>query len=534
MTEIANTDTTPRPTLVLGGGPAGLTAGYLLAKQGKPVVVLEAEDQVGGIAKTVVRDGYRFDLGGHRFFTKVQEVDDLWHEIMREEFLERPRMSRIYWNKKFLHYPLQGMDVVKKLGPVELVRALASYVKAAIFPKNKGREENLEDWVSNRFGKRLYTLFFKSYNEKVWGVPATEIRAEWAAQRIKNLSFFRAAWAAFFGNKDNKVTSLIGKFHYPRFGPGQMWEQMTRDIEEHGGQVLLNTRVTGIERDPSSGRVVRIWAGDQSWEPDEVISSLELRATVGLTTPEPPAKVREAAQGLRYRDFITVSLVLDGEDLFPDNWIYIHEPDVQVGRIQNFRSWSPWMVPDEDKACVGMEYFVFAGDELWNTPDEELVELATRELIQIGLAKPGQVQWGYAVRVPKAYPMYDPDYSERVDVIKEWLEEVPNLQQVGRNGLHRYNNSDHSMLTAMRAVDNITLGTNHDLWAVNAESVYHEEDVKEEHPYIAAPETAAMAEPLAETPAVSVPPGGNGNGAGAGHSSSESEEPEQLAGTAER
>jgi protoporphyrinogen oxidase len=485
-----------RPTLVLGGGPAGLTAGYLLAKQGKPVVVLEAEDQVGGIAKTVVRDGYRFDLGGHRFFTKAKEVDALWHEIMREEFLLRPRMSRIYWNKKFLDYPLNGQDVIKKLGPVEVVRSGLSYVWAKVKPK--GKEENFEEWVTNRFGKRLFQLFFKSYTEKVWGVPTTEIRAEWAAQRIKGLSFFEAAKAALFGNKGDKIKSLIDKFHYPRFGPGQMWEQMTRDIEEQGGQVLLNTKVTGIERDPESGRVIRIHAGEQSWEPGEVISSLELRATVGLTEPEAPAEVQEAARGLRYRDFITVALVLEGEDLFPDNWIYIHEPDVQVGRIQNFRSWSPWMVPDETKACIGMEYFAFAGDELWTMDDDKLVELATKELTQIGLAKPGQVAWGYAVRVPKAYPMYDTNYAERVAKIREWLEGIPNLQQVGRNGLHRYNNSDHSMLTAMRAVDNITKGTNHDLWAVNAESVYHEEDVKDEHPYIEAPETASMSEPLAQ------------------------------------
>ncbi|MEA2479321.1 MAG: hypothetical protein QOJ07_1243, partial [Thermoleophilaceae bacterium] len=408
-----------------------------------------------------------------------------------------PRMSRIYWNKKYLHYPLQGMDVIKKLGPVELTRALFSYVWAAIRPKNKGHEENLEDWVSNRFGKRLYTLFFKSYNEKVWGVPASEIRAEWAAQRIKNLSFFRAAWAAFFGNKDNKVTSLIDKFHYPRFGPGQMWEQMTNDIEALGGEVHLNTKVTRIEQDPETGRVEAIHAGDQSWEPSEVISSLELRATVGMASPSAAEDVREAARGLRYRDFITVALVLDGEDLFPDNWIYIHEPDVIVGRIQNFRSWSPWMVPDDSKACIGMEFFAFAGDELWEMDDDKLVELATRELIQLGLAKPGQVDFGFAVRVPKAYPMYDRDYAERVAKIRAWLETIPNLQQVGRNGLHRYNNSDHSMLTAMRAVDNITKGTNHDLWAVNAESVYHEEHVEDEQPYIEAPETAAMAEPLA-------------------------------------
>src|SRR3954470_16837832 len=289
---------------------------------------------------------------------------------MREEFLERPRMSRIYWNKKFLHYPLQGMDVVKKLGPIELTRALLSYVKAAILPKNKGKEENLEDWVSNRFGKRLYTLFFKSYNEKVWGVPATEIRSEWAAQRIKNLSFFRAAWSAFFGNKDNKVTSLISKFNYPRYGPGQMWETMTDDIQKLGGQVLLNHKVTQLDFEDE--RCVRVHVGDQVFEPSAVISSLPLRNAVGMASPHPKPEVIAAAKGMRYRDFLTVAVVLDGEDLFPDNWIYIHDPNVNVGRIQNFRSWSPWMVPDPSKACVGLEFFCFAGDELWNMDDEKL------------------------------------------------------------------------------------------------------------------------------------------------------------------
>ncbi|HEX8744453.1 MAG TPA: NAD(P)/FAD-dependent oxidoreductase [Thermoleophilaceae bacterium] len=494
MSNIARINTSRRgPVIVLGGGPAGLTAGYLLAKRGQPVVVLEAEDQVGGIAKTVVRGGYRFDLGGHRFFTKAKEVDALWHEIMREEFLLRPRMSRIYWNRKYLDYPLDGKDVIRKLGPVEVIRAGLSYMWAAIKPK--GREENFEQWVSNRFGRRLFDLFFKSYTEKVWGVPTTEIRAEWAAQRIKGLSFFTAAKAAFFGNKDNKVKSLIDRFHYPRFGPGQMWEQMTGDIERLGGEVLLDTPVTRIELD-EDGNVETIEAGERTFKPWQVISSLPLRATVGIADPAPPRKVVEAAQGLRYRDFLTVALVLDGEDLFPDNWIYIHEPGVRVGRIQNYRSWSPWMVPDESKACVGLEYFCFEGDDLWTMSDEQLVELASRELEQLGLAKAGKVERGYAVRVPKAYPMYDVDYAPRVATIRSWLETIPNLQQVGRNGLHRYNNSDHSMLTAMRAVENVMDGTSHDLWAVNAESAYHEEDVPEEQPYRDAPETPAMREPV--------------------------------------
>src|SRR5918994_167586 len=438
-----------RPVAVLGGGPAGRTAGYLLARQGRPVIVFEAEDQVGGLAKTEVRDGYRFDLGGHRFFTKSKEVDDLWHEVMREEFLKRPRMSRIYWNGKFLDYPLNGMDVVKKLGPVELIRAGLSYLWAAMKPK--GKEENFEQWVSNRFG-----------------------------------------------NKGNKIKSLINEFHYPRFGPGQMWETMADEIIAAGGEVRLNTPVTKLEvRD---GRILAIEAGGERIEPSHVISSLPLRATVGMAGAAAPGEVQAAAQGLRYRDFLTTALIIDGEDLFPDTWIYIHDPAVRVGRIQNFRSWSPWMVPDQSKASVGLEYFCFQGDDLWDMDDDALVELAKQELGKLGLADPAKVEKGYVTRVPKAYPMYDADYAERVEAIRDWLHGVGNLIQVGRNGLHRYNNSDHSMLTAIRAVDNIVTGARHDIWAVNAESVYHEEKQTDEHPYKRAPETVAMREPLADAP----------------------------------
>ena len=487
-------DITPEhPVLALGGGPAGLTAGYLLAKQGKPVIVLESTDQVGGIARTEVRDGYRFDLGGHRFFTKAREVDDLWHEIMKEEFLRRPRQSRIYWNDKFLEYPLQGMDVIRKLGPVELFRCGVSYLWAAVKPK--GPEDTFEAWVSNRFGKRLYQHFFKTYSEKLWGVPCTEIRSEFAAQRIKGLSFFAAAKAAFLGNKGNKIKSLISEFNYPRYGPGQMWEQMTEDIRAKGGEVRLNAPVTRLRIE--GDRVVEVVAGGETITPSYVISSLPLRTTVGISDPEAPGEVRDAARGLRYRDFLTVSLVIDSPELFPDNWIYIHQPGVKVLRIQNFRSWSPWMVPNDTDTSIGMEYFCFEGDETWSMNDDDLVAMATRELEKLHLARADQVKFGFVVRVHKAYPMYDVEYPERVRTIRGWLEGIQNLQQVGRNGLHRYNNSDHSMLTAMRAVDNILTGSKHDIWAVNAESVYHEEDVPDEQPYVDAPETPAMEQPLA-------------------------------------
>jgi len=495
--------TPDRPVAVLGGSPAGLTAGYLLAKRGVPVIVFEGTDKLGGIARTEIRDGYRFDLGGHRFFTKAPEVNELWDEIMGDEFLKRPRMSRIYWNKKFLDYPLQGMDVIKKLGPVELTRAGFSYLRASLKPK--GNEKNLEEWVSNRFGKRLYTLFFKSYTEKVWGVPCTEIQAEWAAQRIKGLSFFSAAKAAFFGNKGNKIKSLIDEFNYPRYGPGQMWEKMSERIVERGGEVRMNAHVSEIRIE--DGRVVSVTAGGQEVPCSQVISSLALRNTVGIANPATSEEVQSAAKGLRYRDFLTVGLVIEVDDPqnepFPDNWIYIHEPDVTAGRIQNFRSWSPWMVPDPEvnETCIGLEYFCFEGDELWEMEDDKLVELGKRELAQLGLGDPSRVKQGFAVRVEKAYPMYDPEYDVRVAKIRDWLDTVPNLVQVGRNGLHRYNNSDHSMLTSMRAVENVMDGSGHDIWAVNAESAYHEEDDGSERdiqPYKTVPEPKSMEKPLAE------------------------------------
>jgi protoporphyrinogen oxidase len=473
--------------VILGAGPAGLTAGYLLARAGRSPLVLESLPQVGGLARTEVRDGCRFDIGGHRFFTKVPAIEALWQEVLGDELLLRPRLSRIYYRGRFIDYPLAAGDLIRKLGVVEVARASASYAAAVARPREP--VDSFEDWVSKRFGRRLYEMFFRSYTEKVWGVPCSQLRAEWAAQRIRGLSLASAARAAVMGNGGQRVKSLIDEFQYPRLGPGQMWERMAELIVAEGGEVRTMAPVELLRF--QGARAVEVVAGGEAIATGPVISSLPLRTIAGLSAPRPPGDILDAAMGLRYRDFLTVALVLEGgEDPFPDNWIYVHDPVVRVARIQNFRAWSPLMVPDRGISCVGLEYFCFQGDELWSMPDGELIALAAGELERIGLAQKARVRGGHVVRVPKAYPIYDERFAERVATVRSWLDRLENLQQVGRNGLHRYNNSDHSMLTAIRAVENLD-GAGHDLWAVNADSWYHEEEVPEEQPYRGAPEEVA-------------------------------------------
>lgn len=469
---------------VIGAGPAGLTAAYKLSQRGAPVEVFEADDVVGGISRTAERDGWRFDIGGHRFFTKVQEVEELWHEILpAEDFLLRPRMSRIHYRGKLFDYPLRAVNALRGLGVYEALRCVSSYGWARVRPPKD--QSHFEGWTTARFGRRLYSIFFKTYTEKVWGMPATAIQADWAAQRIKNLSLSSAVRNALLPKRNQKdITSLIEEFQYPKYGPGMMWERATELVEKAGGVVRLGTAVVAVHRDEQGATAVTVADADgrRRVPTRHVVSSMPISQLIQVMDPPAPADVRRAADGLRYRDFLTVALVVPEEYSFPDNWIYIHTPGVNVGRVQNFGSWSPFMVKD-GRTCLGMEYFVTEGDELWSSTDEDLVELAKRELAALGLITSSDlVESGYAVRIHKAYPVYDEDYVRNVDEIRAWLAEaVPNVYPVGRNGMHRYNNQDHSMMTAMLTVENILDGTHHDVWAVNVEEDYHEEKRAGDH-----------------------------------------------------
>ncbi|HEY9736024.1 MAG TPA: NAD(P)/FAD-dependent oxidoreductase [Trichocoleus sp.] len=472
----------PSHNVIIGAGPAGLTAAYELVKRGETAVVLEQADKVGGISRTEMYKGYRFDIGGHRFFTKVAAVQQLWQEVMGSDFIKVPRLSRIYYRGKFFNYPLSIANTLLNLGPVNSAFIVLSYLKARLKVRlNPGSEaENFEDWVTERFGGRLYRTFFKTYTEKVWGIPCNKIQAEWAAQRIKGLSLKKAVINALVGSNDTKT--LIKEFDYPLLGPGMMWEKFQASIEAKGSPVYLNTRVTRIEHDGRRIQTVFAQRGDTplTLKGDNFISSMPITALVRCLNPAPPTAVLQAASGLKYRDFLIVSLIIDRPHLFPDNWIYIHSPEFKVGRIQNFKNWSPAMVPDASKTCLGMEYFCSEGDALWELSDEELIRLASREVVELGLIdQRSAVEDGVVLRQRKAYPVYDGEYRQHLQVLKDYLTQFENLQTVGRNGMHRYNNQDHSMLTGLLAARNI-LGDAHDLWDVNTERSYHEDFTKEQ------------------------------------------------------
>jgi protoporphyrinogen oxidase len=476
---------------VIGAGPAGLTAAYLLTKAGVATTVIEADPvYVGGISRTVNYKDFLFDIGGHRFFSKSKEVVDLWHEILPHDFIERPRLSRIYYDGKHYSYPLKAFEALSNLGVVESTMCVLSYAYKKAFPN--ANPENFREWVSNQFGDRLFSIFFKTYTEKVWGMSCEEISADWAAQRIKGLDLWSAMANALRRSigtgsgpreSDKVIKTLIESFQYPRKGPGMMWDAAAAKVKAQGGAVHMGCKLESLSWDEKSG----VWTitastaqGPRFFTARHVISSAPIRELMASIEPAPQSLA--AAEKLRYRDFITVALIVDKPDLFPDNWIYIHEPNVLVGRIQNFRSWSPEMVPDEKLSCLGLEYFCFEGDGLWTATDAHLIALAKRELAAVGLASEDEVKDGCVVRQKKAYPVYDDEYKMHIDTIREDIEaHYPTLHLVGRNGMHKYNNQDHAMMTAMLTVRNILAGeAAFDVWNVNEDAEYHEAGVSSE------------------------------------------------------
>ena len=468
---------------IVGAGPAGLTAAYELSRQGAPALVLESDPQyVGGISRTVNYKGFRFDIGGHRFFSKSQEVEDLWTEIAGDDMLARPRSSRIFYQGQFYAYPLKPLEALAKLGPVESLHCVLSFLSARLSPTV--HPKTFEDWVVNQFGERLFQIFFKTYTEKVWGMSCREISADWAAQRIKGLSLGSALKHALLSKSRNHkqvVKTLIDTFRYPRRGPGMMWEACAEKIRSMGGTVLLDRKVTGCRFD-ANHKLWTVACRDSSGRTEEfrsehLVSSMPIRELIAQLEPPLPEAARTAASSLRYRDFLTVGLIVRDRNRFTDNWIYIHDSGVKVGRVQNYKSWSPEMVPDPAYASYGLEYFCFEGDGLWASSDADLIELAKREIEHVNLAASSDVVDGCVIRQPKAYPVYDDAYQQHVATIRRALDQsFPTLHLVGRNGMHKYNNQDHAMMTALLAARNILAGERrYDVWAVNQDAEYHEE-----------------------------------------------------------
>lgn len=463
--------------VIMGAGPAGIAAGYRLVNADIETVLLEKESYVGGISKTVNFDNYYFDLGGHRFFTKFDEVNEFWSQVLgQDDFRTRPRLSRIYYKNKFFNYPIKPLNALIGMGFSDSLVVACSYVKAKLFPYKK--EKTFEEWVTNRFGSKLYSVFFKTYTEKVWGIPCSRISAEWAAQRIKGLSLFSAFKNAILKGKGNQIKTLIDEFKYPVYGPGMMYNRAKQLIENKCGQVRLNSKVIGVKRDK-----FKITAVEYFNENGEIveekgshfISSIPITELITLFDPLPEKEVVTAASKLKYRSFITVGVVVNKKHVFPDNWIYVHSPEVMLGRIQNFKNWSPDMCADPEKTNLGLEYFCTEDDELWNMADEEIYEIACSDLQKLNMASRQDIESFMVHRVPKAYPVYMQGYNKHLSTIKEYVRKFTNLELVGRYGMFKYNNMDHSIITGLYAADNILGIDSHNIWDVNTDEEYHEE-----------------------------------------------------------
>ena len=468
---------------VIGAGPAGLTTAYSLAKAGRSVHVIEQDPvYVGGISRTVNYKGFLFDIGGHRFFSKSKEVVDLWNEILPNDFIDRPRLSRIFYKGKFYAYPLKAFEALRNLGLLESIACVASFGMAQLLPIKAPK--TFHEWVRNQFGERLFRIFFKTYTEKVWGMGCDEISADWAAQRIKGLSLGGAVIDGLRRSlglgraKDPAAKSLIESFRYPRRGPGMMWDAAAEKFKALGGTLAMDRTLDSLAFDEARALwTITCVTGDgvrETFCARDVVSSAPIQDLMGRLTPKPLSLFQSRA--LKYRDFLTVVLIGRPQDELPDNWIYIHDPSVKVGRVQNFRSWSPDMIPDGVSTCLGLEYFCFEGDGLWTASDDELVALAKAEISKIGLMDAADVYDACVVRQKKAYPVYDETYADNLDVIRREISlRYSGLHLVGRNGMHKYNNQDHAMMTGMLTAENIIAGRKiYDTWQVNEDAEYGE------------------------------------------------------------
>ena len=465
-------------TCIIGAGPAGLSAAYELSKADRNVVVVEKDPTtVGGLSRTLEYKGCRFDIGGHRFFSSNHMIEGLWTEILGDRMLTRKRLSRIYYRGRLFRYPLEIKDVLRNLGAREASACVTSYFLTP--RKNPESITTFEDWVCNAFGRRLYEIFFKTYTEKVWGIPCSEISADWAAQRIRGLSM-RDVAKQLMPLKIRTapvIKTLIDSFRYPAGGPGELWEAFASLLQRRSVRIQMGEGVRKIVRDAAGVKslVTDGPDGPQVYEADNFVSTMAIRDLILALDPPAPKEVQDAARALRYRDFLVVVLMLDHAELFPDQWIYVHEPKVQVGRIQNFKNWSPEMVPDPRMTVLGLEYFCSADASLWNRDDSHLINFAHQELSSLSLTGGARLLDGAVVRQSAAYPIYDSGYREKIQVVRDFARRhLPNLQLVGRNGMHKYNNQDHAMLTGMMAAWNI-LGGSYDPWRVNADALYLED-----------------------------------------------------------
>jgi protoporphyrinogen oxidase len=459
---------------IAGAGPAGVAAAYELGRRGHAARVFEHDAQIGGLSRTVCHDGYRCDIGGHRFFTKSAEVSQFWRTVLPDDLLRRSRLSRILYRGRLFQYPLRALDALVKLGVSETAHALGSFAKRQIWPRRP--ERSFEDWVSNRFGDHLYRIFFKTYTEKVWGIACTDLSADWAAQRIRNLNLGRAMLNAIGVARGRNVASLIEEFDYPRYGPGQLYENAAQQATAMGAEFHLRHEIVRVNHDGSRVTSLGVLDGGRLLEVpvSHLISSMPLTDLIGRLAPAPPEMVVQASRALRYRSIITVNLVIHQADVLPDTWVYLHSPEIRAGRLQLYKNWSPYMVPDPATSVVGLEYFTWEESAPWTLSDTALLEMAQQDMAALNLVAPGSVAGGFVVRYSKAYPVYEGDYATRVSAIREYLARFANLVCVGRYGQFRYNNMDHSIMTAFLGVRRL-LGEPVDPWAVNEDAQYLEE-----------------------------------------------------------